>query len=336
MLKPYRALDLTSNGGLLCGQILADLGADVIAVEPPGGSAARRIGPFAARAGAVPGDEPDPAGSLFWWSYSRNKRSVTLDLEAESGRDRFRRLAQTADFVIESFAPHYLDRLGIGYATLSALNPRLVMVSITPFGQQGPKAHWAATDLIALAASGVLLLTGDEGRPPLRLPGEQAFLHAGAEAAVGALIAHAARERDGVGQHVDVSVQTAAMMAGQSNVLMWGWDKVSRVGRGGGGVRSGKFLFRFVYPCADGHVSVSFMFGPVMGPYTQRLFQWMHEKGFVDEADARQELDRVPGAPALPGGAAERAGALHGRHRAVHPEPTPRPSCTRRLSAAGC
>jgi crotonobetainyl-CoA:carnitine CoA-transferase CaiB-like acyl-CoA transferase len=284
MLKPYRVLDLTNNGALLCGQILADLGADVIAVEPPRGSAARRIGPFLEAQGSQPGEPAEPARSLFWWAFSRNKRSVTLDLEAESGRDRFRRLVQTADFVIESFAPRYLERLGIGYATLSALNPRLVMVSITPFGQQGPKANWAATELTALAASGVLLLTGDEGRPPLRLPGEQAFLHAGAEGAVGALIAHAARERDGVGQHVDVSVQTAAMMAGQSNVLMWGWDKVTRIGRGGGGVRSGKFLFRFVYPCADGHVSVSFLFGPVMGPYTQRLFAWMYEKGFVDEA----------------------------------------------------
>jgi crotonobetainyl-CoA:carnitine CoA-transferase CaiB-like acyl-CoA transferase len=277
MLSPYRVLDLTDSGALFCGQILADLGADVIAVEPPGGSAARRIGPFR-------GDRPDPAGSLFWWSYSRSKRSLTLDLETEPGRDRFRRLVRTADFMIESFPPRYLDRLGIGYATLSALNPRLVMVSITPFGQQGPKADWAATDLTAQAASGVLLLTGDEDRPPLRLPCEQAFLHAGAEAAVGALIANAARERDGVGQHVDVSVQTAAMMTTQSAILTWGWDKVIRFTRSAGGVRTGKLRLRFVYPCADGYVSVTFLFGNVMGPYTQRLFEWMHEKGFVDKA----------------------------------------------------
>jgi crotonobetainyl-CoA:carnitine CoA-transferase CaiB-like acyl-CoA transferase len=287
MLKPFRVLDLTNNGALICGQILADLGADVITVEPPGGSAARRIGPFVQRrtaSAATPGHQPDPADSLFWWSYSRNKRSVTLDIEAEAGRDRFRRLVQTADFVIESFAPRYLDRLGIGYATLSALNPRLVMVSITPFGQQGPKAEWAATDLTALAASGLLLLTGDDDRSPLGLPSEQAFIHAGTEAAAGALIAHAARERDGVGQHVDVSVQTAAMVATQSAVLYWGWDKITKVTRGGGGVRTGRLLLRLIYPCSDGHVSVSFMFGPVVGPYTRRLFEWMYEKGFVDEA----------------------------------------------------
>jgi crotonobetainyl-CoA:carnitine CoA-transferase CaiB-like acyl-CoA transferase len=160
----------------------------------------------------------------------------------------------------------------------------MVMVSITPFGQEGPKARWPATELTALAASGVLLLNGDEDRPPLRLPGEQAHIHAGVEAAAGALIAHAARRRDGVGQHVDVSVQTAAMMATQSAVLQWGWDPVSRTTRAAGGMRTGRMRMRIVYPCADGYVSVTFMFGPVMGPYTRRLFEWMCEKGFVDEA----------------------------------------------------
>src|SRR5262245_12317036 len=277
MLTPYRVRDLTNNGAVICGQILADLGADVIAVEPPGGSPARRIGPFR-------GDQRDPEESLFWWSYSRDKRSVVLHLETDEGRARFRRLGQTADFVIESVPSRYLARLGIGRPTLSALTPRLVLVSITPFGQQGPKAEWAATDLVMQAASGVLLLTGDEDRPPVRLPYEQAYQHAGAEAAVGALIAHAARERDGVGQHVDVSVQTAAMIATQSAVLTWGWDKNLKFTRSAGGVRSGRLVSRFIYPCQDGYVSVSFLFGPVMGPYTQRLFEWMHEKGFVDEA----------------------------------------------------
>jgi len=277
MLESYRVLDLTNNGAMLCGQLLADLGADVIAVEPLGGSPARRIGPFR-------GDRPDPAGSLFWWAYARNKRSVILDLHDDEDRDRFRRLVETADFVIESFAHGYLDNLGLGYPALAEINPRLVMISITPFGQQGPKAKWAATDLTLLGASGVLWLTGDEDRPPLCLPVEQAFLHAGAEAAAAALIAHTARRRDGVGQHVDVSVQTAAMMMTQSVVLQWAWDKITKVRRFAGGVKTGQMRSRFIYPSADGHVSVSFMFGAVQGPYTQRLFEWMFEKGFADEA----------------------------------------------------
>ncbi|MDP6606883.1 MAG: CoA transferase, partial [Dehalococcoidia bacterium] len=98
MLSPYRVLDLTNERGLLCGQVLADLGADVIAVEPPEGNSARRLGPFA-------GDEADPERSLHWWAYARNKRSVTLDITTARGRDRLLELAAGADFLIESDVP---------------------------------------------------------------------------------------------------------------------------------------------------------------------------------------------------------------------------------------
>jgi crotonobetainyl-CoA:carnitine CoA-transferase CaiB-like acyl-CoA transferase len=276
MLEPYRVLDLTDERGLLAGQMLADLGADVIVVEPPGGSSARRIGPFAH-------DRPDLHGSLFWWAFNRNKRGITLNLESADGRDLLRRLVPTADFLIESFDPGYLDGLGIGYTALAAINPRLVMVSITPFGQDGPKARWAAMDLTVLAASGVLLLTGDDDRPPVRLTVPQAFLHAGAEAAVGALIAHQARARDGTGQHVDVSAQTAAMMATQSFVLQAGWGD-RPLQRVSGGVKLGPILLRLINPCKDGYVSVSFLFGSAIGPFSRRLMEVMCEEGFVDEA----------------------------------------------------
>ncbi|MHB8576261.1 MAG: CoA transferase, partial [Dehalococcoidia bacterium] len=106
MLEPYRVLDLTDERGLFCGQILADLGADVVAVEPPGGSSARWLGPFL-------DDRPDPEGSLWWWSYARNKRGITLDLQSETGRGRFRELVRAADFVIESLEPGELARRGL-------------------------------------------------------------------------------------------------------------------------------------------------------------------------------------------------------------------------------
>ena len=155
MLSPYRVLDLTDEGALICGQILGDLGADVILVEPPDGVQARRVGPFIA-------DEPNLNRSLNFWSLNRNKRSITIDLETSSGREQLLDLVKTADVLIESFAPGYLDRLGLGYAVLSEVNPGIVLVSITPFGQRGPKANWAATDLTVTAASGVPYLTGDE------------------------------------------------------------------------------------------------------------------------------------------------------------------------------
>ena len=162
MLSPYRVLDLSDDGALICGQILADLGADVIQIEPPGGAAARGRGPFA-------GTLPHPERSLFWWAYARNKRGMVIDLETQAGRDELLALACTADFLIESFPPGEMARRGLGPERLAERNPALIVVSITPFGQDGPKAGWAATDLTLLAAGGPLALTGDEDRPPVRV-----------------------------------------------------------------------------------------------------------------------------------------------------------------------
>ena len=276
MLSPYRVLDLTDDGALLCGQILGDLGADVVVIEPPGGAATRMKGPFLHGVA-------DPDKCLSWWAVNRNKRAITLDLELPSAQRRFLDLAATADFLIESKAPGYLDDLGLGYDALSQLNPRLVMVSITPFGQRGPKAHWAATDLTCLAASGTLLLNGDADRAPVAVAVPQAYLHAAAEAAAGALIAHTGRERDGRGQHVDVSVQAAAMMATQATVLSSAWGTGPTV-RLAGGVNFGGIPLRFIYPASDGFASVTFLFGTAIGPFTRRLMEVMHEEGVVDEA----------------------------------------------------
>jgi crotonobetainyl-CoA:carnitine CoA-transferase CaiB-like acyl-CoA transferase len=276
MLSPYRVLDLTDEGALICGQILGDLGADVILVEPPGGVNARNIGPFC-------GDQHNLDRSLNFWALNRNKRSVTIDLETAAGRENLPQLVKTADILVESFAPRYLDQLGLGYRALAEINPGLIVISITPFGQQGPKAKWAATDLTVTAASGALLITGDEDRPPVVTSVPQAYLHAGVEAATGALIALSARQRDGLGQHIDVSAQTAMMMATQFYVLATGWNDYPAA-RMGGGVKLGKIPLRFIYPCKDGYVSITFVFGAVIGPMTRRLFEWIHERGFCDEA----------------------------------------------------
>ncbi len=282
MLSDFRVLDLSDERGMLAGLILADLGADVIAVEPPGGSSARRLGPFFQ-------DSGDGEDSLFWWSYGRNKRGIVLDLDDPSGPDELLALAASADVVFESFEPGFLDARGIGYAGLSAINPGISLVSITPFGQSGPKALWASNALTGLAASCVLDLTGDEDRAPLQVPGAQAYLHAGAEAAVGALIALRARERDGHGQHVDVSTQVATAMATQSFILTHGWDPSEPMGRLSGGARWGEIRGRFIYPASDGHVSVTFLFGEMIGPYTARLFEWMYEEGVADERARNQD-----------------------------------------------
>ena len=129
-----RVLDLTDHCGQLAGSLLADLGADVILVEPPGGSAARQVGPF------VHGREGDPEASLWFWSYNRGKRSIVLDLDTDEGRDRLAELAAGADVVIESDAPGAMAARGLGADDLTALNPALVYTSITPFGPAPIKA----------------------------------------------------------------------------------------------------------------------------------------------------------------------------------------------------
>jgi crotonobetainyl-CoA:carnitine CoA-transferase CaiB-like acyl-CoA transferase len=276
VLGPFRVLDLTNHRGILCGQMLADLGADVIQVEPPGGSAARRLGPFA-------GDVEDPERSLFWWAYARNKRSVTLELARADGRALFHRLVASADFVIESERPGTQAALGVDHASLAAVNPRVVVVSISAFGQDGPKADWAESDLVLLAAGGPLVLQGDDDRAPVRLPVPQAYLHAGAEAAVAALVAHHERERSGTGQHVDVSAQQAVALATQSYILC---DAIGapEVRRAAGGLKHGKLSLRLLFPARDGFVAVTFLFGSAIGAFSRRLMHWIHEEGGCDRA----------------------------------------------------
>jgi len=275
VLSPYRVLDLSTERGLLCGQILADLGADVIKIEPPGGSPARRLGPFYK-------DQPHPDHSLYWWAYNRNKRSITLNLETGEGQAMLRRLSGGAHFFIESDNPGTLAKYGLGYTDLAPANPALVYVSITPFGQDGPKAGYADSDLIILAAGGPLVLTGDDDRPPVRVSVPQGYLHAGAQAAAAALIAHHERQRSGRGQHVDVSAQQAVAQATQSAILAAPLGE-AEMQRMAGGVKIGPLNIRLIWPAKDGYVSIAYLFGSAIGPFTRRLMQWAYEEGFCDE-----------------------------------------------------
>jgi crotonobetainyl-CoA:carnitine CoA-transferase CaiB-like acyl-CoA transferase len=280
MLSPYRVLDLTDERGLACGMVLADLGADVIQVEPPGGSTARRVGPFLKA-------DADPERSLYWCAYARNKRGVVLDLERAEGRAELRRLAESADFLIESDAPGAMAARGLGYEELAAVNPALVYVSITPFGQRGPKAHYAATDLIVQAASGGMVLNGEADRAPLRAGGISAWTYAGTEAAGAALVAHWERVRSGRGQHVDISAQLATNLSAGFSLL------AARIGgtpavRSGGGVAVGPVRLPFIWEAADGYVSLTLLLGGPGVAFTQRLLGWLHEEGAIDaEAAAR-------------------------------------------------
>ena len=207
LLYPYRVLDLTGERGQACGKLLADLGADVIKVEPPEGDPVRRRGPFV-------DDESGPDRSLRWLAWNANKRSVSLDLNDAAGRDQFLRLVRSADFVLESFAPGYLAQLRLGYDELAQVNPSLILVSISPFGQSGPYRDYKATDIVCWAMSGFMSIAGEGERPPAQISDNaQSFLNACGDAAIGALIALEQRRRTGRGQHVDVSAQEATARA---------------------------------------------------------------------------------------------------------------------------
>ena len=272
LLPPYRVLDLTDERGLLCGKILADLGADVVQIEPPGGCSARQVGPFY-------GDDPTPDKSLYWWAYSANKRGITLNLEHTDGRALLEKLAFSADFVIESFDPGYLDGLGIGFSRLSELNASVVMVSITAFGQDGPYADYQATDITGMALGGFMHLTGDPDRPPLRPSFPHFYLHGSAAGAAAAMLAHTHRALTGEGQYVDVSCQQAVARTLAHAPQIWDIEGAILQRMGVYRQTSGENRVRINWPCADGYVNYMLQGGNVSAS-TRALFQWMEEDGF--------------------------------------------------------
>jgi crotonobetainyl-CoA:carnitine CoA-transferase CaiB-like acyl-CoA transferase len=269
MLNNYRVLDLTDEKGSLCGKILGDLGADVIKIEKPAGDASRRIGPFFH-------NTPDPEKSLNWFALNANKRGITLNLRDSEGKEIFRKLADTADVIIESFAPGHMDTLGIGYAALSARNPRLIMTSITPFGQTGPYKNHKASDITLLAMSGLMSINGDSDRPPLRMCLDQSYYLASTQAAAGTLLAIQCRYASGKGQCVDVSIYEVAVRANYREPFRWEWEKATTPRMGNRFARGGK-AYTQLWPCKDGYVTWLIMMEntkPVRG-----WVEWMKEEG---------------------------------------------------------
>jgi crotonobetainyl-CoA:carnitine CoA-transferase CaiB-like acyl-CoA transferase len=274
-LGHIRVLDLSDDKGALCGKIFADLGADVIKVEPLEGSPTRRIPPFL-------DDSPGLDSSLYFIAYEAGKRSATLNLERADARELLRALAVKADFLIESFQPGYMDTLGLGFEHLAALNQRLVYVSITPFGDRGPGRNYRAADIVVWAAGGVMYLMGEPERAPLQMSLPQAGLLAGAEAAVAALLAYHARLADDLGQHVVIDMQACVvwMLMNEQAMPVFHGAHLERSGRRFNfGFISRRLLFR----CADGYVSALVIGGPNGAPSTRALVQWMAEKGFASD-----------------------------------------------------
>jgi len=267
MLLHYRALDLTDEKGMVCGKFLGDLGADVIKVERPGGDPARNIGPFYH-------DIPDPEKSLYWFAYNTNKRGITLNIETADGKEIFKQLVKTADFVIESFPPGYLDELGLGYFQLSEIKPQIIMTSITSFGQTGPYRDYKGCDLVAMAIGGFMYVCGDSDRPPVRISVEQAYTMAGAHAAAGSLFANHYRTLTGEGQWVDVSIQECIPTVMPMEIGFW--DGLGEIVRRSGPHRRRMGVYqRDIWPCKDGHLGFRVLGGDLGAATLQGLADWM-------------------------------------------------------------
>jgi crotonobetainyl-CoA:carnitine CoA-transferase CaiB-like acyl-CoA transferase len=242
-LEGFRALDLTGLSGQLCGRMLGDLGMEVIKIEPPGGDPVRNLPPF------VYSSDGKKLSTTFA-HLNAGKASKVLDLEKETDREDFRKLVASADVVLESFQPGYLDAKGLGYKDLSKMYPGIVMASITGFGQTGPKKNLACNDLVALAQSGFLYIAGDPSMAPVRPPETQADYFASVFAAAGVLAALYRRERTGEGDHVDASMQET--LATQEHIIrLWANEKQisKRAGSQHGSVAPAK-----IFQCRDGYV----------------------------------------------------------------------------------
>jgi crotonobetainyl-CoA:carnitine CoA-transferase CaiB-like acyl-CoA transferase len=215
-LAGLRVFELADERGQFCGKLLADLGADVVKIEPPGGEPCRHVGPFV-------DDIPHPERSLSFWYYNTSKRGITLDLETAGGERLFRRLVATADVVFETFRPGFLTSLGLDYESLRRKNPGLIMCALTPFGQTGPWRDYLTSDLLHMAAGGQMASSGyDEpdapNAPPIAPGGGNAW-HMGCHFAYMAIMAALVwRTSSGQGQYIDASIHEACALTTEAAV----------------------------------------------------------------------------------------------------------------------
>ena len=245
-LTGYRVLDLSGPLGVYCGKLMADMGADVIKVEPPGGDPMRLIGPFLHNG-------VHPENSLHWLHFNTNKRSITLDIATADGAALLRRIALSADVLLETCPPGHLDSLGLGYSHLEPENPGLVYASLTPFGQTGPYKDFKASDLIGFAMGGYMYVTGWPHTPPTRLWGSQAYHTVSNRAFIAVLLALYHRLATGRGQQVDVSMQEAVAATTEHVNTAYNYEGAPAIRCG---FRHGG-QFVATWRCKDGYVSIT-------------------------------------------------------------------------------
>jgi len=270
-LEGIRVLDLADEKGLPCTKFLADLGADVIKIEPPSGDATRARPPFA-------GDIPHPERSLYFLHHNANKRGITLNLASPDGQALFKQLARKADVVVETFAPGTMAGWGLGYSELAAINPRIVVTSITTFGQTGPWRDYKGGELIAFSLGGLMALSGEPGGSPCVAPGEMACGITSMHAVLATQVALFHRNRTGLGQHIDVSLAEGAGHVGSYVVPLYsrGKKKPERESH----LRHAGELYQDLYRCKDGWVRLFIL----DRAHWRAFVEWMDSPEMADPA----------------------------------------------------
>ncbi len=285
-LDDIRVLDLAGETGVYGTKLLADLGADVIRIEPPDGDPMRSIGPFWH-------DERAADRSLSFFNLNTNKRSITLDFTKPEGRALFERLVAKADVVVETYEPGYLDSLGLGYAGLCAIRPDIILTSITGFGQTGPHAHYKWSDIVGVAMGGMMALAGDKEDPPNRPYGNQGYICAGIDGATGTMMALVHRDNTGEGQQIDVSMQEALSINMETAMMTYDMNQRIITRTGPRGMVPIDIPGIGIYEAKDGQV-FSYLGTPGGAPWTVML-DWMNREGLAEDLNDEPYLSMVQG-----------------------------------------
>jgi len=275
-LENLKVLDLADEKASFCSKLLADLGASVIKVEKPGGDASRNIGPFL-------GNESQPNRSLSFNYNNMNKLGITLNLEHVEGRKLFRRLIERHDIVVETFPPGHLKELSLGFETLSEINDKLILVSVTGFGQTGPRSHDPSCDIVASAFGGQMCVSGSASTPPLKPFGEQSYTTASLYAAVGILLAIRRRRQTGKGEHIDISLQEAVVSTLDHVMVRYFYEKVIPRRQGERSWNNASCIL----PCKNGHIFITLF------PQWETLVEWMASEGMADDLRDDQWSDEA-------------------------------------------
>ena len=274
ILEGLHVLDLADEKASFCSKLLADLGARVIKIERPGGDPSREMGPFLE-------DLLNLERSLFFYHNNTNKLGITLNLEYKDGKEIFLKLLQNTDIVVESFPPDYLRQKGLGFDVLSRVNLKLIQVSVTGFGESGPRSQYKSCDLTASAFGGQMYVTGSPSTPPLKPFGEQSYYTVSLFAAVGIILALRKRAHSGKGEHIDISLQEAVVSTVDHVMVRFFYEKVIAK-------RQGCLYWNndfCILSCKDGHILLT------LSLQWDILVEWMKSEGMAGDLQEEKYLE---------------------------------------------